>query len=43
MFQAKERGLSAKVIDIKLIIDNVIYKVSNIPENLRPLQSSADA
>jgi len=27
MFQAKERGLSAKVIDRKLIINNVIYKV----------------
>ena len=36
MFQAKERGLSAKVIDRKLIINNVIYNVSNIPEILRP-------
>ena len=43
MFQAKERGLSAKVIDRKLIINNVIYKVSNIPEDLRPLESSAHA
>ena len=43
MFQAKERGLSAKVIDRKLIINNVIYKVSNIPEDLRPPQSSAQA
>ena len=41
MFQAKERGLSAEVIDRKLIINNVIYKVSNIPEDLRPLQPSA--
>ena len=38
MFQAKERGLSAK-----LIINNVIYKVSNIPEDLRPPESSAHA
>ena len=43
MFQAKERGLSAKVIDRKLIINNVIYNVSNIPEDLRPPQSSAQA
>ena len=43
MFQAKERGLSAKVIDRKLIINNVIYNVSNIPEDLRPRQSSAQA
>ena len=43
MFQAKERGLSAKGIDRKLIINNVIYKVSNIPEDLRPPQSSAQA
>ena len=43
MFQAKERGLSAKVIDRKLIMNNVIYKVSNIPEDLRPPQSSAQA
>ena len=43
MFQAKERGLSAKVIDRKLIINNVIYNVSNIPEDLRPPQSSAHA
>ena len=43
MFQAKERGLSAKVIGRKLIINNVIYKVSNIPEDLRPPQSSAQA
>ena len=43
MFQAKERGLSAKVIDRKLIINNVIYKVSNIPEDLRPPQPSAHA
>ena len=43
MFQEKERGLSAKVIDRKLIINNVIYKVSNIPEDLRPPQSSAQA
>ena len=42
-FQAKERGLSTKVIDRKLIINNVIYKVSNIPEDLRPPQSSAQA
>ena len=41
MFQAKERGLSVKVIDRKLIINNVIYNVSNIPEDLRPPQSSA--
>ena len=41
MFQAKERGLSAKVIDRKLIINNVIYKVNNIPEDLRPPQPSA--
>ena len=40
MFQAKERGLSANVIDRKLIINNVIYNVSNIPEDLRPPQSS---
>ena len=40
MFQAKERGLK-KVIDRKLIINNVIYKVSNIAEDLRPPQSSA--
>ena len=32
--------MSAKVIDRKLIIDNVIYKVSNIPEVLRPPQST---
>ena len=38
MFQAKERGLSAK-----LIINNVIYKVSNIPEDLRPPEFSAHA
>jgi len=43
MFQAKERGLSEKVIDRKLIINNVIYKVRNIPEDLRPPQSSAHA
>ena len=43
MFQAKERGLSAKVIYRKLIMNNVIYKVSNIPEDLRPPQSSAQA
>ena len=43
MFQAKERGLSAKVIDRKLIINNVTYKVSNIPEDLRPPESSAHA
>jgi len=43
MFQAKERGLSANVIDRKLIINDVIYKVSNIPEDLRPPQSSAQA
>ena len=43
MFQAKERGLSAKVIDRKLIINNAFYKVSNIPEDLRPPQSSAHA
>ena len=43
MFQAKERGLSAKVIDRKLIINNVIYNASNIPEDLRPPQSSAQA
>ena len=43
MFQAKKRGLSAKVIDRKLIINNVIYNVSNIPEDLRPPQSSAQA
>ena len=42
MFQPKlkERGLSAKVIDRKLIVNNVIYKVSNNPEDLRPPQSS---
>ena len=40
-FQAKEGGLSVKVIDRKLIINNVIYNVSNIPEDLRPPQSSA--
>ena len=43
MFQAKERGLSAKVINRKLIINNGIYKVSNIPEDLRPPESSAHA
>jgi len=43
MFQAKEWGLSSKVIDRKLIINNVIYKVSDIPEDLRPPQSSAQA
>ena len=43
MFQAKERGLSAQVIDRKLINDNVIYKVSNSPEGLRPPKSSAHA
>ena len=43
MFQAKERGLSAKVIDRKLIINNVIYKVTNIPEDLTPPQFSAHA
>jgi len=43
MFRAKERGLSAKVIDRKLIINNVTYKVSNIPEDLRTPQSSAQA
>ena len=43
MFQAKERGLSTKVIDRKLIINNVIYTVNNIPEDLRPPQSSARA
>ena len=43
MFQAQERGLSAKVIDRKLIINNGIYKVSNIPEDLRPPESSAHA
>jgi len=43
MFQAKEQGLSAKVIDRKLNINNVIYIVSNIPEDLRPPQSSAQA
>ena len=42
-FQAKERGLSTKVIDRKLIINNVIYKVSNIPEDLRPLKFNAHA
>ena len=43
MFQLKERGLSAKAIDRKLIMNNVIYKVSNNPEDLRPPQSSAHA
>jgi len=43
MFQAKERDLSAKVIDRKLIINNVVYKVSIIPEDLRPPRSSAQA
>ena len=43
MFQAKERGLSVKVIDRKLFINNVIYNVSNIPEDLRPPQSIAHA
>ena len=32
MFQAKERGLNAKVIDRKLIINNVIYTVNNITQ-----------
>ena len=43
MFQAKERGLNAKVIDRNIIINNVIYTVNNIPEDLRPPQSSAQA
>ena len=43
LIQAKERGLSTKVIDRKLIINNVIYKVSNIPEDLRPPKFNAHA
>ena len=43
MFQAKERGLSTKVIERELIINSVIYKVSNIPGDLRPPQSCAHA
>ena len=39
MFQVKERGLSPKVIDRKLNINNVIYKVSNIPKTLGLLNS----
>ena len=40
---SKGARLSAKGIDRKVIINNVIYKVSNIPEDLRPPQSSAQA
>ena len=43
LIQAKERDLSTKVIDRKLIINNVIYKVSNIPEDLRPPKFNAHA
>lgn len=43
MFLAKERGMSAKVVDRKLIVDNITYNVGNIPEDLRPHQTSAHA
>ena len=36
MFEARGKGLNAKVVDRNLIVDNVAYRFDNIPDNLKP-------
>ena len=36
IYQAREKGLQAKVADRKLIIDNIVYHVGNIPIEFMP-------
>ena len=36
MFAAKEKGLEAKVIHHKLIINNQVFDISTIPVEFRP-------
>ena len=34
MFLARKRGINAKVVDRNLVVNNNIYNVDNIPDNL---------
>ena len=35
MFKAKEKGLNAKVVNRNLIVDNTVFHVGNIPDELK--------
>ena len=35
MFLARKKGMKAKVVDRNLVVNNNVYNVDNIPDNLK--------
>ena len=35
MFLARKNGMNAKVVDRNLVVNNNVYNVDNIPDNLK--------
>ena len=35
MFVARGKGMNAKVVDRNLVVNNNVYNVDNIPDNLK--------
>ena len=35
MFLARKKGVNAKVVDRNLVVNNNVYNVDNIPENIK--------
>ena len=40
MFIARKKGMSAKVVDRNLVINDNVYHVGNIPDELKPAAES---
>ena len=40
MFIAREKGMSTKVVDRNLVINDNVYHVGNIPDELKPAAES---